>query len=81
MSDQASNWQQQIEGEWHGAPSVFDAEGNHTGWSKVYRSSVYEDGKVKPYISARYPLAESGAAIQELVDRKAKGKVVVSVAD
>jgi hypothetical protein len=54
MGDDASNWQQQIEGEWHGAPSVFDAEGNHTGWSKVFRSSVVEDGKVMYYMNTAF---------------------------
>lgn len=43
-ADGPSNWQQSIEGEWYGTPSVFDAEGNHTGFIKVNRSSVFEDG-------------------------------------
>lgn len=38
---QPSTWQQRIEGEWHGLPSIFDAEGNHIGYNKVYRSSVF----------------------------------------
>lgn len=42
--DGPSQWQQSIEGEWYGNPSVFDAEGNHTGFIKVNRSSVHEDG-------------------------------------
>lgn len=45
MSNQPSNWQQKIEGEWHGLPSIFDAAGNHCGYNKVYRSSVFEDGR------------------------------------
>ena len=45
MSDQPSNWQQSIEGEWHGMPSVFDATGNHVGYNKVYRQSAFQDGK------------------------------------
>jgi hypothetical protein len=40
-----STWQQRIEGEWHGLPSIFDAEGNHVGYNKVYRSSVFKDGQ------------------------------------
>lgn len=44
-NQQPSNWQQKIEGEWHGLPSIFDAEGNHCGYNKVYRSSVFEDGR------------------------------------
>lgn len=42
---QPSNWQKSIEGEWHGLPSIFDAEGNHIGYNKVYRASIFEDGK------------------------------------
>ncbi len=45
MTNQPSNWQKSIEGEWHGLPSIFDAEGNHIGYNKVYRASVFADGK------------------------------------
>lgn len=40
----ASGWQQRIEGEWYGNPSVWDADGNHTGYIKVNRSSVFDEG-------------------------------------
>lgn len=46
----ASGWQQRIEGEWYGNPSVFDAEGNHTGFIKVNRSSVFADGETTYYM-------------------------------
>lgn len=39
-----SEWQQRIEGEWHGRPSLFDAQGNHVGYEHVVRASVVEDG-------------------------------------
>lgn len=39
---QPSKFQQAITGEWHGMPSVFDADGNHTGFNKVNRASVFE---------------------------------------
>lgn len=43
MSDKTpSKFQQAITGEWHGLPSVFDAEGSHTGFNKVNRASVFE---------------------------------------
>lgn len=42
---QPSAWQQRIEGEWHGYPSIFDAAGNHVGYNKVYRASVFKDGQ------------------------------------
>lgn len=45
QSTQPSSWQKSIEGEWHGLPSIFDSEGNHIGYNKVYRASVFADGK------------------------------------
>lgn len=38
---------------------------------------LYAEGKIKPRISARYPLAQSGKAIRALMDRSATGKLVV----
>ena len=40
----------------------------------------YEAGKLKPHVSKHFPLAEGGAAIRWLMDRKATGKVVLDVA-
>jgi NADPH2:quinone reductase len=40
-----------------------------TGW--------IADGKLKPHVSAKIPLARAGEAIRLLMDRKAQGKVVV----
>jgi hypothetical protein len=45
MSDKPSNWQKSIEGEWHGMPSIFEPDGTHVGWNKVYRQSANIDGK------------------------------------
>jgi NADPH2:quinone reductase len=39
----------------------------------------YAEGKLKPHVSRRFPLAEGGAAIRWLMDRKAIGKVVLDV--
>jgi len=41
----------------------------------------YMDGKLKPHISFTFPLAETPAALQALVDRKSTGKVIVAVRD
>lgn len=41
---ETSEWQKRIEGEWHGRPGLFDAEGNHVGFERVDRASVVEDG-------------------------------------
>ncbi len=54
MSDEASEWQQRITGEWYGLPSVFDADGNHTGFNKVNRSSVFEDGVTTYYMHCNF---------------------------
>ena len=48
---QPSTWQQQIEGVWYGRPSIFDADGNHVGYNKVYRSSVFEHGKTTYFMN------------------------------
>lgn len=40
---------------------------------------LYAEGKVKPRISARYPLKDGGKAIRALMDRKATGKLVVTM--
>jgi NADPH2:quinone reductase len=40
---------------------------------------LWKGGQLHPHISSTYPLEQAGAAIRELADRKAKGKVVVTV--
>ena len=41
--------------------------------------AMYEAGDIKPQVTARYPLADGAQAIADLADRKAKGKVVVTI--
>lgn len=52
-----SQWQQRIEGEWHGRPSVFDATGAHQGYSKVYRASTHQDGRTLYTMNTRFEVA------------------------
>lgn len=40
---------------------------------------MYTDGKIRPYVSARYPLSEAGRAISDLAERRAMGKIVVTI--
>jgi NADPH2:quinone reductase len=40
---------------------------------------LISQGKLKPHVSEHFPLAKSGEAIRLLMDRKARGKVVVTV--
>jgi len=41
--------------------------------------ALYGEGKIKPRISAHYPLAEGGKAIRALMDRTATGKLVITM--
>jgi NADPH2:quinone reductase len=41
--------------------------------------AMIADGKLKPDVSAKFPLAEAGKSIRMLMDRKAMGKVVVTM--
>ncbi len=40
---------------------------------------LYAEGRIKPHVSERFPLAQGAEAIRRLSDRKAMGKVVVMV--
>ncbi|MGF2946518.1 NADPH:quinone oxidoreductase family protein [Mycobacterium sp. Lab-001] len=42
-------------------------------------AQLFAAGTVRPYIGARFPLAETAAALRHVADRKAIGKVVVDV--
>lgn len=39
----------------------------------------YEAGKLRPQITERWPLAEAGTALRRLLDRQAKGRIVISM--
>jgi NADPH2:quinone reductase len=41
--------------------------------------ALYAAGKIKPHVSKAYPLAEAGKAITDLAERRAQGKVVVTM--
>lgn len=43
-------------------------------------SQLFSDGKIRPYIGARFPLAETAAALRYVADRKVLGKVIIDVA-
>jgi NADPH2:quinone reductase len=40
---------------------------------------LYAAKKIRPFVSASYPLAEAGRAIKDLAERRAMGKVVVTI--
>jgi hypothetical protein len=58
-SERAANWQKNIQGSWHGMPSVFDADGNHMGWIKVSRSSVERGGVTTYYMDTEVDVGGS----------------------
>jgi NADPH2:quinone reductase len=41
--------------------------------------ALYEQGKIKPFVSERFPLERAADAIRHLASRKAMGKVVVTI--
>lgn len=52
-TDEPSEWQRRIEGEWHGRPCLFDATGRHVAYESVRRSSVFEDGVTTYYMDTQ----------------------------
>ncbi len=56
---QLSAWQKQIQGVWHGLPSMFNAAGEHIGYLRGYRTcKLAEDGR--PYFHVREELKFGG---------------------
>ena len=43
-------------------------------------SKMFADGRVRPYVGARFPLEDTAAALRCVADRRALGKVVIDVA-
>lgn len=41
----------------------------------------WQEGKLRPHVSSTYPLERAAEAIRELADRKAKGKIVVTMSE
>ena len=41
--------------------------------------ALYTAGKIRPHVSARFPMEQAGEAIRQLSSRKAQGKVVVTM--
>lgn len=67
----------QIVGVFWGAFVMSQPEANAANVAELFR--LYAEGRIKPYISSRYPLERSADAICELGERRAEGKVVVMV--
>ena len=67
-----------IVGVFYGEFGTHDPEGNAANLAELVRWVLA--GKIKPHISARFALARGGEAIRMLADRKATGKVIVTIA-
>jgi NADPH2:quinone reductase len=66
-----------IVGVFWGAANARDPEGHRRDVQALF--DLYAAGKIKPYLSERFPLARGGEAIARLAERKVLGKVVVTV--
>jgi NADPH2:quinone reductase len=67
----------QIVGVFWGAHTLREPDAHTENLADLFR--LYAEGKIKPRISASYPLARAGDALQLLQDRKVLGKVVVTM--
>ena len=67
----------QIVGVFWGAFVMSRPEENAANLAELF--ALYEEGRVKPHISERFPLERSADAIRVLAERRAEGKVVVTV--
>ena len=66
-----------VRGVFWGAAVARDPKAHAQNVAELFK--LYSEGKIRPHISNTYPLEKSADAIQELMDRKAQGKVVVVV--
>lgn len=67
----------QIVGVFWGAAVMRDPAGHAANMAELFE--MYAKGKIKPRISARFPLEEAPQALQLMQDRKVLGKVVLNV--
>ncbi|WP_027528080.1 NADPH:quinone oxidoreductase family protein [Bradyrhizobium sp. Ec3.3] len=56
-----------------------DRSGDHLSRSAGELLEWYNNGKLRPCISERFPLTEAGDAIAKLAARKAMGKIVINI--
>jgi NADPH2:quinone reductase len=61
----------------YGASAIVDPAANDAAFARLF--AWYREGRVRPHVGHRFPLAEGAAAIATLTDRAALGKVVVEV--
>ncbi len=69
----------EIVGVFWGASVFRDPAGHAENMGDLFR--MYAEGRIKPRISATYPLAQASEALVAMQDRKVMGKVVVTMGD
>ncbi len=69
----------QLVGVFYGAWSMRDRAENQRNFDELL--ALFEAGRLKPVIGARYPLASYAEAMEDLLERRAIGKVVVTLGD
>ncbi|KUJ86023.1 NADPH:quinone oxidoreductase [Ruegeria marisrubri] len=67
----------EIVGVFWGASVFRDPKGHAQNMRDLFR--LYEAGKIKPRISARYPLEQAAEALEMMQARKAMGKIVITM--
>ncbi len=67
----------QIVGVFWGASTVQDPQGHRQNVKELFR--MYGAGRIKPRISARFPLTQAAEALTLMQDRKVMGKVVLTM--
>ncbi|MBO0346614.1 NADPH:quinone oxidoreductase family protein [Roseibium sp. CAU 1637] len=66
-----------VRGVFWGESIVRDPDGHRENMEQIL--SWVEEGRLKPHIHATYPLEQIPAALQEISDRKARGKVILTM--
>ncbi len=67
----------QIVGVFWGAFVMSNPEGHAENVAELF--DLYSRGEIKPFISSRYSLEQAADAITELMERRAKGKIVIEL--
>ena len=66
-----------VRGVFWGAAVARDPKAHQQNVAELFE--LYKAGKIRPHVSNSYPLDKAADAIRELQDRKAQGKVVVTI--
>jgi NADPH2:quinone reductase len=67
----------QVVGVFWGAFVARDPKGHAENLADLFR--LYKEGAIRPHVSNTYPLERAADAIKELSERRAKGKVVITI--